>query len=210
MNCVVISSACASWIATQFSTEQRFAQTIETIASIRKYIPHSYIVMWETTQLDTKFVTEFKSKCDLYIDLQSNPEAVAASQRDKSLGETMCMKIVLQYLQQLKHLTFTKWFKISARYCLTSEFKYENWNDNTFRMTIEHAPCYHTTFYSFSNPESYLKIIQHTWDLLTQCKARNIESGLFESFQHHNQNVAIIQKIGIQGLIGADSQLYTC
>lgn len=209
MNCVIISSACASWVATTFTTQQRFIQTIDTIASIRKFIPVSYIVMWDTTNLHDDLSRQFQEKCDLYIDLKSHPQAVHASQQDKSLGETCCMRLVLQELSH-RNLDIIKWFKMSARYSLTDKFVFDNWNTNTFRMTYEHAPCYHTTFYSFKSIDSYQIVLNQVWELLTQCRALNIESALVQAFQYTNQHVNIINQIGIVGQIGGDSKIYQC
>jgi len=114
-----------------FSHQQRFEQTVKTIESIRKHCPEAKIALVECSDIDSEKETTLKSLSDYYYNLyyNDNKEYIQFIRNSpcKALGES-CLTIgSIDFLVDNGILdNFDNIFKISGRYFLNDNFKFEN------------------------------------------------------------------------------------
>jgi len=119
----------------RYNTEQRFFQTLDTIQSIRKKAPNSYICLFECSykEIPNDYKDILKEKVDLFLEfyddsglkvlyenLNSNPSLFTFG---KSLLETRGVLCALEYIK--KNQVFTdvqRVFKLTGRYSLNDYF----------------------------------------------------------------------------------------
>ncbi len=127
--CVIITSVIAPWVDTPLSygprsgyaPEERYAQTLETIASVRKYIPNAEIVFVE----GGKYVDDdIKVLVNRYLWGGVNLFVrKAVSNPSKAWGEIVLM--LYAYFHLPKDCDY--YFKLSGRYCLNANFDITQW-----------------------------------------------------------------------------------
>lgn len=169
-----------------FSDEDRFAQTIASVKSIRKVVPDAIIMFADisirgVSELEKQAIAEW---CNYYLDLTDEPNTrYCAINGLKSHGENCLLAAVLVNLKnnpQLSHILggVKRIFKISARTILEDSFninEYEglfgkfvfkkrvvSWSDPKTCLFI-------TRMYSFcpSLIDTYLGVIQKNLDGLS-------------------------------------------
>jgi hypothetical protein len=119
----------------EYNTEQRFLQTLETIQSIRTKVPNSYICLFECSykSIPEKYKSILKEKADLFLELyddygmkiiyeniKSNPNLMIFG---KSLLETRGLLCALYHIKEQRvFMNAQRIFKLTGRYLLTDEF----------------------------------------------------------------------------------------
>lgn len=129
-NGVIITSA----INTKFgiyTTEQRLAQTLETIRSVRAYVPGSVIFLSEMAgiPLTAGQLSTLTAAADHIFDYTSDPLVTGLFNSTdnwdvvKNVTEVMCFKNTLGTLLDTQLVgKFDRLFKVSGRYLLTEDF----------------------------------------------------------------------------------------
>jgi|GEM_PF-1755575 hypothetical protein len=111
-----------------FTPEERANQTLETIASIRKYLPTAKIVLVEAG-LKGDLLGKLLGKADQYVYVGDKKLVrLSCDSKIKSLGEAM---MLLYALPKLKYCAGF-YFKMSGRYCLNEEFRLSDWQHKAF------------------------------------------------------------------------------
>lgn len=118
-----------------FSPDERLKQTLETVDSIRKKSPDSFILLSDVSiQTLTDKYSELVSKVDLFLNLNQVDFLLHFTKNGmKSQGECAMMHVVLDYLQQNSQLLegVERIFKITGRLQLDDGFdikEYEGLN----------------------------------------------------------------------------------
>ena len=129
-NGVIITSA----INTKFgvyTTEQRMAQTLDTIQSVRKHIPGARIFLLEMAglPLSEQQRTTLTETVEHVFDYTSDPAVTGLFNSTdnwdvvKNVTEVMCFKSALKTLMDTQvAVEFDRFFKVSGRYTLTDQF----------------------------------------------------------------------------------------
>ena len=119
----------------EFTTEERFEQTLDTIKSIKDRVPDAYILIYEgsETPIKEEYKDKFIELSDLFIECGNDPYMKSLYEnlhRDpgkftfvKSMLECRCLQIVLNNM--MEHNIFndaTRVFKLSGRYKLNEYF----------------------------------------------------------------------------------------
>jgi hypothetical protein len=137
-----------------YTREQRFEQTIETIKSIRQYIPNSYIVIIDNSDLNNTEIIELKNIVDKLINITFDELLNDYTDKSPYKGYGELMQQVTFYNEFLKFVDTTKinhFFKISGRYLVNDEFDYKIYdnNENIFKKNekITNRNYYYTSFY---------------------------------------------------------------
>lgn len=113
-----------SAIRSTFSSEERFQQTINTVLSIREYIPNSKIILIEGGYSIPK-LNRLKEIVDKYIFLgRSKLIRIAVDSRYKGLGEATILLVSRIFWRN----NFDLYFKISGRYTINASFDISKWN----------------------------------------------------------------------------------
>jgi hypothetical protein len=138
-----------------YSLEERYKQTQNTIISIKKYIPNSYIIFIDNSNLSIDKYNYIKSHVDIFLNPIKNEKLTyfVDESQYKCLGETALIKYCIDYIKLLK-LKFINYFKISGRYILNNNFNYNNFNNNNtiFKLNnnIKDRVYYYTSFYKIN------------------------------------------------------------
>jgi hypothetical protein len=141
-----------------YTTEERYEQTLKTIESIRHYIPNSYVILFDNSDFDEKQYSELKVKCDLFLNVCNDIDIYEYTNNKiyKLYGELAQTAYVLKYISEnLGHLKFDNFFKISGRYWINKSFNYSDYinSHNIFKRKpdVTDRRYYYTSFYKISN-----------------------------------------------------------
>lgn len=140
---------CYSKHRSLYSNSERYAQTKETIESIKRNIKEDYfIILCETSILDEKTKNELNENVDLFIDLTKNKEVFEDSSNNlnKSVSEAKQILEVLKFIEE-KNIDFKYLFKISGRYRLNDSFIYENFLNESNNFKLINKKSAHTFLY---------------------------------------------------------------
>jgi hypothetical protein len=126
MKSIFIITSCLIPAIGVFSPEERLTQTLQTVDSIRKKSPGSFILLSDVSKEPlTEKYEELVSKVDLFLDLSKVDFLLHFTQNGmKSQGECAMMHVVLDYLQQNPELIegVDRIFKITGRLQLDDGF----------------------------------------------------------------------------------------
>jgi hypothetical protein len=190
-----------------FTPRQRFEQTLATVRSIREKIPDAVILLAECSELDATLELELRQCVDYYFQLYSHEtirEACIQSDK-KGYGELMATKYVVEHLIQ-NLLPFRRFFKISGRYYLNSDFNAANFSltEYTFRTPQTNGV---TPTVLYSVPQS---LIEHFHDVLLEMEKeyRGRRVWYENSLPPKCQPVTPAITCGVSGLIAINNKLY--
>lgn len=152
-----------------FSPSERFEQTKNTVASIRKHLPKAKIFLLECTPLNNSDSGELSSSVDIFVNIVDenlpNKETLLnnINSSSKTLGESTLVTFALNYLEE-KQIQFDRFIKLSGRYYINDHFNSVtfNNNENVVNNNNELSTCA-TAFYQLSYKNSLLwnKFIQN-------------------------------------------------
>ena len=167
-----------------FSDDDRFAQTIASLKSIRKQVPESFIVFSDAslrpvTDLEREAISGL---CNAYVDLSQQPEVRKCSENQmKSHAENLLLFFTLHTLKHNNLLKDTKRiFKFSARSELEDTFDIKEYDNLFGKYVFKKAiptwmgngldKLFITRMFSFcpSLFDDYLQVIQKNLPLLNQ------------------------------------------
>ena len=145
-----------------YTREERLQQTIETIESIRKYIPDSYIILFDNSILNPLEQSIFYKLTDSFINIVDNEELNFYTDicEIKALADISQQIAFLDLFlnstneSESDFLSIRNFFKISGRYLVNSDFdfkKYDN-DKNIFKRnnTIRKKEYFYTCFYKLN------------------------------------------------------------
>jgi hypothetical protein len=116
-----------------YSPEQRFEQTLETISSIRTYLPNAQIFLVECSDISEEYTNVLRSKVNYFLNLYKDTEVRAAclETNKKGFGEAVQTQYAVEFLLENK-IQFERFFKISGRYSLTKDFSSEKYKTDMY------------------------------------------------------------------------------
>ena len=148
-----------------YSKQERIVQTINTINSIRKYIPDSHIVLLDNSELNYFEYYILENLVDTFINITNNQILNYFTDvfEYKAFGE---ISQQLQFLDLFLKTDYTKiknFFKITGRYEINENFSYSQYDNclNIFKksLSIKEKEYYYTCFYKLD--KSILKDVQN-------------------------------------------------
>ena len=139
-----------------YTPEERFNQTLETINSIKKFIPNVFIVLFDNSKFDINnyMYIMLKQRVDLFLNISNNKELnyYTDEYQYKAFGDISQQiefyNLFLKFteLNKIKHF-----FKISGRYIINNKFDYSLYdnNKNIFKKNndILDKEYYYTSFF---------------------------------------------------------------
>lgn len=103
-----------------FTHEQRFAQLLESIASVRRAIPQATVVVAEGGTLTDSELSTLKNQVDVFLDLTDNPQVVQGVQSPyKNLGESRMLMEIFKRLSGMHLAPDASFIKLTGRYTIT-------------------------------------------------------------------------------------------
>jgi hypothetical protein len=190
---IIVSQNKLSYIKNRsiYSIEERYKQTLETIESIRKYIPNSYIIMFDNTEFEENIYKKISNVVDVFINPINDKYIYEYTNicPYKQIAELSQLKYILHYISN-KKIKFTNLFKISGRYIINSNFDYNKYKNNNNIMkknnNVNDRLYYYTCFYKihYDNFNDYINSINTVFN---KCLIDDIYAGndLEVNFPHH-------------------------
>lgn len=183
-----------------YTNEERFEQTLQTIASVRKYLPSADIWIAECSSLSPEKIRRFKEVADYYIDFSTDQAIYQQSISPyKGPAELMMTKKMLM-MGEMQN--YRKIYKFSGRYLLHDKFNPENFSEHepTFRVDPDTGGTT-TTLYSIpsSKIEIYIRDIDRVVAELHD-KPISIEAMVGKTLPYIHK----INELGLMGYVAVD------
>ena len=193
-----------------YSKQERITQTINTINSIRKYIPNSHIVVLDNSVFNLFESTILENLVDTFINITDNNTLNYFTDifEYKAFGE---ISQTLQFLELFFKEDYNKchnFFKITGRYEINEIFDYNQYNNNLniFKkhLSIKDKEYYFTCFYKMD--KSILKEVQNIFINFVNNKEKYMNSYSDLEVIYPNaiidkitlvDNLGIIENIGV-------------
>jgi hypothetical protein len=198
-----------------FSSKERFDQTKNTIASIRKNLPSAKIFLLECTVLDNHTRDELVSLVDIFVNISDENTPGGASllnninSTSKTLGESTLTTFALNYLLE-KQIKFDQFVKLSGRYWINHHFDRAIFNSrpNIVAPAIDETGKLCCSLYqlSFRNSVRWNKFIQdamNNWHCMHQDGFETLFWNFIKTVDQHD-SVTYVTTIGVSGFIAVD------
>lgn len=137
-----------------YSAEERFIQTIETIQSIRDFIPDAYIILFDNSVFPLFEKTVLSKLCDCFINIVDDDTLnyFTDENKIKAYADISQQVAFLDLFISKAEISLIKhFFKLSGRYLINKDFNYQKYdnNKNVFKrnLTISKKDYFYTCFY---------------------------------------------------------------
>ena len=193
-----------------YKKEERMSQTINTINSVRKYIPDTHIVLLDNSNFNYYEYSIIEKLVDTFINITNNNVLNYFTDvfEYKAFGE---ISQSLQFFDLFLKEDYTKcknFFKITGRYEINDEFNYKQYDNdlNIFKkhLSIKDKEYYFTCFYKLD--KSLLKEVQKIFINFVENKEKYMNSysdleviypnAIIDKI-HLVDNLGIIENIGV-------------
>ena len=195
-----------------YSSQDRFEQTIDSIKTIKKYIPNNFIIIIDNSKFNNDEIDLIESNVDLFLNPIENKKLKYYTDECiyKAYGELNQTAILLECLSYLINngiIELINLFKITGRYLINENFNYANFNNNKnilkINENVKDRKYYYTCFYKISskNYEFYNSVINNLIDEINKSKIYdNIDYEVF--FPPKLNKITLFKKLGITQNIG--------
>lgn len=203
-DCVIVTSIVEitnkplDWSAVRsiYTHQQRFEQTLETIESIRTYLPDADIILAECSP-DSEYMKELEKRVDVFINTYPN-DMIRDGYR-KSVCEAQLM---LYVFDRVDLTAYKNIFKMTGRYKLTDKFNNYAWMKELpagcvtywYSSTENPTQSMHTFFYKITNRE--LPVVKCIFEkMVTTDTGGAMEFLLYDALK---PTLNVISEIGIE------------
>ena len=154
-----------------YSKDERFNQVVITVETIRKYIPDSFILLYDNSVFKDNEYQTLNSITDCFINLHNDDIVNDLTNNciHKLYGEISQTFKMLDYLiKHYKNMNIKNLFKITGRYKINDTFnykQYENEEEIIFKRNkdVVDRAYYFTCFYKIGG-----KKIQYFYDIMEE------------------------------------------
>ncbi len=199
---IVVSTAPLSYIATRsvFSREERFAQTLRTLKSVRTRAPGAYLMLVDNSSLDQTERLNLSALADMLI----YGDDTLMGLRDHPNKGVPEAAMVRKALNLVRHWPHKRLFKLSGRYELTDAFRVERFSASRFSFLLGDG-VYSTVLYSVPQAEEALFDDMLSRVIKTAGALDGIER-LMRDFIPDDR-VELVPQLGISGFIAVDGTI---
>jgi len=205
-----------SKIRSVYTADQRYEQTLNTIASIKSRCPQADIVLLEASKCDDKYLYGYINAIDrgVVLDLRKNKDIVV-NHSNKSYSEAMILSVGAQYIQS-HYPVGTRIFKISGRYYLNDEFKYNMFSSGWTvkrpwtRVLSPSTVCIWTStcLYSVGDVNEYIAFLEHCKAFYKQHNYTLVDIETLLATYLVGKTATYIDTVGVSGLVAVNGQLW--
>ena len=201
-----------------FNVQDRFAQTLETIKSIKKYFPNSFCVLIEGSILSTEHKECFDTNFDYILDCSNDNNVIPYVRNIRNIGhgEQKLLEKGIEFLEKnILPYSISKYvFKLGARYILSETFKIENYHQDKYNFYEEFDAdgnslnVYTTGLYSIpSNKLSDFKQI-----LINVHNHLSIDTEMIEQYFYNHipkEEVHTLKVLGLEGRLNYNGHFFS-
>jgi hypothetical protein len=206
---IYVSSNTLSYVRNRsiYTKDERFKHTLETINSVKKYIPDSYIIMCDNSKFSESELSILKDRVNILINTQDDKELNFWTNDSpyKGFGELCQINRMCKYI---KNIPSKGLFKITGRYIINDTFDINQYSiDNIFKKNknVTDRDYYYTCFYYIS-PDNISNYINTINTLFYSCNnnhsimVKDLEVIFPEEMKHDFKvvdNLGVMQRIGV-------------
>jgi hypothetical protein len=194
-----------------YSSDERYIQTIETIDSIKKYIPNPYIVLFDNSIFTNEQYIFLRDNVDKFINITNDTFLNFYTDEYEYKAFADISQQLFFYDTFFKYVdikSVKNFFKISGRYLINEQFNYEKFNneDIIFKKNtdITDREYYYTCFYKINSGtiNEYFSMLQQLFNnkSLYENHFSDIEVILPKIFNNKmtlTDNLGILQRIAV-------------
>ena len=132
-----------TWKRSSFSHDGRWKQTLNTFRTVKHYLPNAKVMMVECSDLDEDKIKVVNENVDFFINKFDDEDHKAIIyDKWKAHGEATQTLTAFEYIKE-HNIHFKNLFKISGRYYMTHDFKYDLYDNDMqiFKALPDHEPC---------------------------------------------------------------------
>jgi hypothetical protein len=209
---IIVSDTPFSYINKRsiYSRQDRIMQTINTINSVRKNIPDSYIILLDNSLLNNFEINILSKLVNSFINITDNSLVNYYTDKFqyKAFGEISQMIQFFELFLQTNYTQIKNFFKITGRYEISQNFDYNQYDNNLniFKknLSVTNREYYYTCFYKLD--KSILEEVKNVLVNLIENKEKymNDYSDLEVIFPnaiidkiHLVNNLGIVENIGV-------------
>ena len=193
-----------------FTVKERYEHTLKSIESIKESIPNVEILFCECSDLEKykNYEKYIRNNVNYYYNFYDNIKIRDnVNGKLKGLGESSILLEACEILLKNKKI-YKNIFKLSGRYYLNKEFKYDLFvnNNNIFTKWDNSNTSYCTVFYKINMHDIYLfqkSLISSLNDLNNH---KSIEQCIYKYF---NKNILIYDKLEVTGFLSTEGYLFS-
>jgi hypothetical protein len=134
-----------------YSPNERFAQTLQTIESIRMYAGNPFIMHVECSDISESMTQQLEERCDVFLQCKDLPHVrnVCLNSNKKGYGEVMKTLEAVKFIET-HNIQCNRIFKLSGRYQLTERFSLLSYPTDEYGFLLFHKlpPKVNTVIYS--------------------------------------------------------------
>ena len=152
-----------------YTPQQRLQQTFDTIKSIRKFIPNSYIILVDNSKFNHFEYMFLKNIVDTFINTTDNSTLNFYTDvfEYKAFAEISQQIHFFKLFLKNDYSKIKNFFKITGRYLINEDFCYKKYNNdsNIFKKNVEvlDREYYYTCFYKLDK-----SILKEVYDIFTK------------------------------------------
>jgi hypothetical protein len=190
-------------IRSVYTVEERYIQTINTINTIKKYIPQPYIVLLECSKDIESYEVKIKHYVNEYHNYCNNKQVLeAVNSIYKNYGEVMTL---MEFFNNFKDIDkINDLYKITGRYWLNENFNLNTYiNDKNNFFSVSESQVVSTRFFKVTNSQINTFIEKLNNDIKNDVIAGvSIEASIYKNidFKH-------IDVLGLSGNISVNGDL---
>ena len=199
-------------IRSVYTHQERFDQTIETIESVRKNIPNSYVCLIDCSYFTQNELDTLSKNCNVIINLYDDlyMRQVLRYSKSKSLCEALQTLSVIEFIKK-NNIKFKNFFKITGRYKLNEGFDYSSYDNdmNVGRIQSDMQNYFITSFYKLTPQSLYdLERVFNIQEYKLCLYAGTAYEEIFKIFMASQPNTKYLDHpIGIDEYISVNGQL---
>ena len=201
-----------------FSIEDRYLQTLETVKSVRRYVPNSLCILIEGSILLDTHKLEFSKNFDYILEFGYNEEVLAFTRNIVNIGhgEQKLLEKGIEFLQNniLLSCTAKRVFKLGARYTLNNNFDITKYVEDKYNFYEEFdgdgksLNVYTTGLYSIPTN----KLDNFKTCLINVHKHLSIDTEMIEKYFYDHiskDEVNTVKVLGLEGRLNYNGNFFS-
>ena len=197
-----------------YTHQERFDQTLNTFATVRKHIPNCKICLIDCSEFSEEETKILKEQCDYFINLIDNQELNHTLRYSpaKALCEALQTSFVIKFINE-NNICIKNFFKITGRYWLNDEFDYSIFDNenNVCRLHPTYIDWVLSSFYKL-NADGMQKLYETINDpnnLKMLDSPISYEIFLKQFYHTLSDTIFIDKQIGLEQLISVSGERST-
>jgi hypothetical protein len=180
-----------------FVADERLAQTLRSIESIRGMVPNSLIILLENSKLSDQEFQLLRDAVDwVILFAQDNDACLLRDSPHKGAAE---IYMLLKAVNLLRYFQYKRMFKLSGRYWLSERFSLQKFPKTKFGFLVS-GGTHSTRLYSIPKELEAVYAKQLAKTLVAARRGATIEAEIMRGIP--SEQIELLPSLGVSGFIG--------